>query len=291
MKAFAQAVFRSTNNGMLVYAAFPRSGSQHLLNLIATCTGNRTKVVKAKLGTSFGHNFISMRKLLTNPSFGKRLILYGHFPYHKYNISIIEQFSAKPMAMVSIRALPDVVVSYKDYVDKAGFGPLDYRIDGMTEGNAAWHELDDQGKYDYIIQFVMPWYVRFIAGWLEGAKRWPTELVTFEEHSRHPWQCLVHLGKALNLEMDAAALELLKTPATLERRNLNVGIDGRGFELLSEQQRDGIRKLLSYYGHAFMQSDLTKYLLHGYKGLPFSVEDVIAKKAAQGGSPLLARYD
>jgi len=289
MNRIVKAFYQSANKGMLVYAAFPKSGSQHLLSLISKCTGVRTKLMTPKLGTGYGHNFISKRKLLTSPGFGRRLILYGHFPYHKYNISIIEQFSANPMAIVSIRALPDVVVSYKDHIDKAGSGPLDYRIDGIIEGNVAWHDLDDRGKYDYIIQFVMPWYVRFIAGWLEGTKRWPTEIVTFEEHTRHPWQCLVQLGKALNLDMDDAALELLKTPAKLERKNLNVGIDGRGFEILSGQQRDGIRKLLSYHGNAFMQSDLTKYLLGGYPGLPFSVEEVIAKKAAHGTSPLLAR--
>jgi len=290
MNAIARAFYQSANKGMLVYAAFPRSGSQHLVNLITKCTGDRTKLLKAKLGTSYGHNFISKQKLLTHPGFGRRLVLYGHFPYHRYNISIIEKFSANPMALVSIRALPDVVVSYKDHVDMAGFGPLDYRVDGMIEGNAAWHDLDDQGKYDYIIQFVMPWYVRFIAGWLEGAKRWPTEFVTFEEYTRYPWQCLVHLGEALKLEMDAAALELLKTPATLEKIHLNVGIDGRGFEVLSGKQRDGIRKLLSYHGNAFLQSNLTKYLLHGYGGLPFSVEDVIAKKAAQGLNPLVESF-
>lgn len=290
MRAIAKALYRSTNKGMVIYAAFPRSGSNYLINLIASCTGNRTKILKAKLGASYGHNFISVRKLLTNPCFRKRLILYGHFPYHKYNISLIEKFSASPMVMVSIRPLPDVVVSYKEHVDAAGFGPLDYRVDGMTEGNAAWNELDEKRKYDYIIQFVMPWYVRFVAGWLEGAKRWPTELLTFEEHTRHPWQCLVHLGKALNLEMNVAALETLRTPETLEMKNLNVGIGGRGFEILSEEQRDGIGNLLSYHGKAFMQSDLAKYLLRGYEGLSFSVEDVIAEKAMKGSNPFFTRY-
>jgi len=288
--AICKTLYRSVNKRMVVYAAFPKSGSQHLRNLITKCTGNRTMIIAAKTSRGYGHNFISMRKLLTHPCFRKRLIVCGHFPYHQHNISMIEHFSADPMAMVSIRPLPDVVVSYTDHADRAGFGPLDYRIDGMTECNAAWHELDEKRKYDYIIQFVMPWYVRFVAGWLEGSRRWPTELLTFEEHTRHPWQCLVNLGKTFDLEMDAAALETLRRPATVETKNLNVGIGGRGFEILSEEQRDRIRNLLSYYGNAFTQSDLTKYLLHGYGGLSFSVEDVIAEKATKGSSPLFSWY-
>lgn len=283
--SIGMAFYRSVNKSMIVYAAFPKSGSQHLRNLIGKCTGSRTKIIAAKTSTGYGHNFISMRKLLTNPCFRKRLIVYGHFPYHQHNISMIEQFSAHPMAMISIRPLPDVVVSYKDHVDRAGFGPLDYRVHGMTECNAAWHELDEQRKYDYLIQFVMPWYVRFVAGWLEGSRRWPTELLTFEEYTRHPWQCLVNLGQAFRLDMDDEALEALKTPATVEKKNLNVGIGDRGREILSEEQHDGLRKLLSYYGNAFVQSDLTKYLLHGYRGLPFSVEDVIRNESHAAPQP------
>lgn len=290
LRAIGKAVYGRVNKGMMVYAAFPKSGSRHLMNLITKCARPRTKVLKAKTCPGYGHNFISMRKLLTNPGFRKRLILYGHFPYHSHNMSMIEQFSANPMVMVSIRPLPDVVVSYKDHVDRTGFGPLDYRVDGLSECNNAWHELDDKGKYDYVIRFIMPWYVRFVAGWMEGSKRLPTELLTFEEHTRQPWQCLVNLGKAFDLEMDAAALETLKVPAMLEKRNLNVGIEGRGFEILSENQRDGIGGLLSCFGNVFMQSELAKYLLHGYGGLSFSVDDVIAEKAARGFNPFFSRY-
>jgi len=60
--------------------------------------------------------------------------------------------------------------------------------------------------------------------------------------------------------------------------------------MLSEEKREMTRNLLSYHGNAFTHSDLTKYLLHGYGGLSFSVEDVIAEKATKGSSPLFSWY-
>ncbi len=275
-EAILRKAFSTLNSGAVVYAAFPKSASQHLVNLLKIAFEDRIRVVTPKTAAGYGHNFISEKELHAHLLHcRKRLILYGHIPFNEHNNFIIEQLGQNTKIIVSIRPLPDIVVSYKEHIDRGFYGPLDYRINRLPESNAEWAHFDDEKKYDYIIQYIIPWYVRFLVVWMEGAKKWPTRFVTFEEHCFFPFEFLVNISRFLKLEVDIEALKSKIDPGKLSKSNFNVGKTGRGFKLLTDKQLHALETLLTYFGDSFLKSSQAKYVLYGYEGLPFDVTDVI----------------
>jgi hypothetical protein len=236
------------------------------------------------MSVGYGHNFISQDAVFGSvTNFFKRLVLYGHFPYHYYNNLVMEGLGADTKILVSIRSLPDIVVSYKEHVDKSNYGPLDYRINGLPECNAQWSKFDDKDKYDYIIKFIVPWYIRFAVGWMEGAKKWPLRFVTFEEQTLYPHDFMMNVNSFLQIAVGPLELKEKLNPESLSKLSYNVGIIGRGYKLLDQDQLTRIKELVSCFGYSFLGSNLGKYLLYGYDGLPFEVADVI-RNNAQGAS-------
>jgi hypothetical protein len=271
-------IFRNTGCRFFTLAAFPKSASAYLRTLLKfACKGN-LKVVNAKIDNGFGHNFISESILLSKLKLRRDLLLYGHIPYNHYNINIIEKFTSELKIIISLRPLPDVVVSYKDHVDKEKSGPLDYHTATLPECYPGWQEAEDDTKYDYVINYILPWYVRFVASWIEASKKWPTDFISFEEHTLYPADCLLNITRFLRLEIDPSKIELIRNSEDVPKKNFNVGVSGRGMKLLKAAQIDRIKEIVGFYNDSFFKSYLGKYLLYGYEALPFEPLDVIRLK-------------
>ena len=104
-----------------------------------------------------------------------------------------------PRCSCTIRSLPDTLVSYREHIEKTGHGPLDPHMPGLTEGTH-FAKLTDRQQYDYLIKFVMPWYIRFVAGWLEAAHEWNVKFITYEELTNRPTECLREIAEFLGLD-------------------------------------------------------------------------------------------
>jgi len=278
-------MFRKTGCRFFVFAAFPKSASAYLKTLVKLVCTDNLNMVKSKICDGFGHNFLSESILLSKVKLRKDLLLYGHIPYNHYNISIIEKFADELKIFISLRPLPDVVVSYKDHVDKEKFGPLDYHTADWSECYPGWQDARDETKYDYVIKYILPWYVRFVAGWLEASKKWATDFITFEEHTLYPADCLSNITRFLRLEIDSSKIELIRNSEDISKKNFNVGVSGRGSKLLKAEQLDRIKELVGLYSDFFSDSYLGKYLLYGYEALPFEPLDVIRLKAQHVNTP------
>jgi len=276
-KQILKRIFSKVNRRRIaIYSAFPKSASQHLINLIKIGTDNKTIIVSAKTGSGWGHNIINEEKIyLDIPNYFKHKVLYGHFPFSAHNNHALKTLAPNSNIIVSIRPLPDVVISYKEHIDRKGFGPLDLRIIGASEGNQNWNNLDDNKKYDYIINFVIPWYIRYIMGWLVGAKEWPLRIITFEEHTLFPYKLLESVSDFLKIQITATSVKEKVSPKNIQLTNYNVGRMGRGRQILSREQLITIQNILSFFGESILDSNIGKYLLHGYDGLKFDVTDVV----------------
>jgi hypothetical protein len=277
-RKFARRIFRRFGGSFFLYTCFPKSASQYLAAMISNVFENDLKVIKAKSGPGLGHTFISQDELIRNLNYRKNLLLYGHIPYIHSNIEILERRFRIQRVIITIRPLPDIVVSYKEHVDRLGHGPLDYHVHDLPECHPEWHILGDEKKYDFIIQFVIPWYVRFVTGWLEASKSIPVDFITFEEHTLFPRDCLSNISAFLNLHLNAASIEKLKTIHMTPTTNFNKGISGRGGQLLKQTQLDRINEIVSLCGEMFHNSFLGKYLLHGYEGQQTEPHEVIGLK-------------
>lgn len=278
-------IFRKTGCRFFVFSAFPKSASAYLKTLLKLVCTDNLNMVKSKICHGFGHNFVSESILLSKLKLRKDLLLYGHIPYNHYNISIIEKFADELKILISLRPLPDVVVSYKDHVDKGKLGPLDYHTADLSECYQGWQDAKDETKYDYVINYILPWYVRFVASWLEASKKWATDFITFEEHTLYPADCLLNITRFLRLEIDSSKIELIRNSEDIPRKNFNVGVSGRGAKLLKVAQIDRIKELVGLYNSSFSKSYLGKYLLYGYEALPFEPLDVIRLKDQYVNTP------
>jgi hypothetical protein len=278
-REIVRRIFRKTGCKIFVYSAFPKSASQSMLSLIQETARTKLKVIKPKIGNGSGHNFISPDELAKGLSFRKNTMIFGHLPFNNTNFKIIKKYQKKTKIFVSIRPLPDIVVSYKEHVEKFNFGPLDYHIDGVPECNPGWGLLDEKRKYDFIISFIIPWYIRFAVSWMEAAKKWPVEFVTFEELTGYPQACILNIMRFLEIDLSLSLKTNLENTKNLPRCNYNKGIGGRGFELLQREQLRIIEDLILMHGEGFYHSTLGRYLLFGYDGLPFDPEQISSEKA------------
>lgn len=270
-------LFQATNKGVAVYSAFPKSASQHILNLLTIGTNSQLEIISPKMSNGFGHNFINTKSIYGKLSnYFKNILIYGHIPYHEYNSAVIKNLTNQHRVLISIRPLPDVVVSYKEHVEKGGgFGPLDYRIPGLAECNPNWNNLSEHEKYDFIIQFIIPWYVRYIIGWLSAATEYKLKFITFEEHTLFPYEALVSVSEFLKIQIDKDKLSLELQNGSVEKSNFNVGKRGRGYQALNARQLSTINAMFSSFGGEIFGSNIVKYLLYGYDGLAFTPKDVI----------------
>lgn len=274
-----QGLFHRTNCRIFIFTAYPKSASTHLRNLLKIVCRKSIEIVSPKISDGFGHNFISEAEVLKKLNFRKDVMLCGHMPYNSHNATVIKKFTQTPQVIVSLRPLPDLVISYKEHVDKIKFGPLDYRIAGMSECYSGWQSADDGKKIDYIINYILPWYVRFVASWKAASKKWRTDFITFEEHTLYPADSLSNIVQFLQLVVNTSELEALKNPENVPPKKINVGLSGRGLKILKQEQLDRIKELVTLYDDLFAESNLGKYLLYGYERLPFDPINVIRFKA------------
>lgn len=269
-------LFNRTNKGLYLYSSFPKSGSNHVLELIKIGSNYSIKDVIPKLSSSYGNNFIDINKIVGSlGNYKKEILIYGHIPFHMHTRLILDKLNFERKILVSIRSLPDVVVSYKEHIDKYGGGPLDHRIVGAQECNHNWINLSDTEKYDYIIKFIIPWYVTFIVGWVSAGSKLDVKFITFEEHTLFPANSICNIFKFLEISNHGDKLLNKNFNVNKIKSNFNVGLSGRGHNLLTNKQTNSIESLFKNFDNDLKRSYLVKYLLYGYEGLPFTIEDIV----------------
>jgi len=243
---------------LVLLAAFPKSASQHMLYRIES--GFRdTHTIRAKIDLGYGHNFLSKTTLLEHIDPGKINILYGHYPLNHANRDVLDTFAGK-QAIVLIRSLPDVVVSYADHMRKNSWGPLDWGVEGCIECHPGFADITTAGQHDFIIRFILPWYLRFLSSWLAYRDTLPVKIVTFEDQTLHAGDTLSEIGEYLQLE--TVPDRELAADGGVVKVNFNQGISGRGRELLSAAQLEEIARLTDTAGLQRYAS-LCRYLTHG----------------------------
>lgn len=157
------------------------------------------------------------------------------------NTQILQAFDIRPIVLV--RSFPDIVVSLSDFFDQGAtvntfFGDI-------------WPTLDEQGKYDLIIDHVMPWYAGFYASWERAQRlgRLNCLFVIYREMVADKPAMVARIADFLGLhktpEECAAAVSAVDGNAAGTR--FNRGIVGRGTRTLSTEQIARLRRLVTIY--------------------------------------------
>jgi hypothetical protein len=273
----------------LIVAAFPKAASKYVVSLLLSCS-KQSKVINPKLTHGYGHNFLSPRKF---PILSKRnalnLIVYGHFPMSQYNLSVISELTPQSKCIVLIRPLADIVISLADHINKLSVSPLDYNILGLMDGFN--RTTSTMLLYDRIILFTLPWYIRFICSWVYGKHNVPVEISTFEENTQYPALSTRNILNFGDFPINDCVLDELEMSADvpIANQNFNIGLSGRGYELLSKQQLTRIEELVDLAG--LTNTVLGSYLKTGFSRLNFTVIDAINHKIVNPTIPSLLLAD
>lgn len=254
LPSLVAAMANRISHRVVVYSAFPKSGSQSTREMIRQTLGEGTSLCIPKAHRGFGHNVVMRGKLPRTRRFFRPCLIYGHIPPTAHNVDQLEQVSSSPW-FISIRGLKDIVVSYKEHVDRSGFGPLDYRLPGLSEGLPDWQSMQDKMKFSFIIRHIMPWYVRFVAGWRYVATWRPVRFIRFEDVVGDPLQTRQMIAEELQTELGSQVGD----PA-MPRVNFNVGARNRGTAQLNPDHCRELERLLEFYPE-IREEELGGYLL------------------------------
>lgn len=250
-------IFKSSESGILVYkklrkmfygdcrtifvAAMPKSGSSFLARTLCAAMGYRHSYCAA------GYSNIEQELYLPRlvDVYGKGTVVQQHVRANEPNVLLFDEFGIRPVVM--IRNLFDVVMSVRDHM-------LNERLDDLPSNypSARFAEFSDEKKLDYIVNFVMPWYVAFYASWhaVEAKAQLDFQWLVYDEIIED-WpetvrQVLEFQGLACPRDKITRIVDDLRAERNPTVR-INKGVKGRGEASLNDRQKSAIVELTSYY--------------------------------------------
>ena len=174
------------------------------------------------------------------------LVTHVHMQALPANRHFMDALGLRPVIM--LRAIPDMLVSYADMLDKDPHSPDNWLNIRLPQNYAA---LPLATKNDFLIDMIGPWYASYFATWLEYAAENPGRvcILDYDRFVAEPVTALeillAHAGLARPREICQAALD-----AVWEERadfRFNKGLSGRGFARFTRGQIARLERQLDFY--------------------------------------------
>lgn len=157
------------------------------------------------------------------------------------NIQIMQAFNIRPVILV--RNVFDAVVSMVDFYRQGASFNSYHRAD--------FPNLSEEKQVDLIIDFIVPWYLQFVASWklAEQENRVETYWLTYEELTQNKTDSIKNLLEFYGLGAHGGSVERLvaANEAESRRNRFNKGVAGRGKSSLTDAQKQRIIALTEYY--------------------------------------------
>lgn len=219
-----------TKNPIIV-ACMPKSGSTWLSQALRAVTGYGDIPVSSH----WAIQEIDPGTMARYQGFG--LVGHIHLIASAYTIGLLNHYQVK--VIVLTRKLPDVIVSLREFF----YAPEimnQLKREGVLQSSfymidQKFYDLSEKEQYDFLIDFALPWYLWFAASWQRYREklRYPSVWLSYDE---------LMADRAGVLARTADSLDLPKTNnfdkslGTLGNTRLNVGVSGRGYNVLSDDQ-------------------------------------------------------
>lgn len=228
---------------LIVVAAAPRSGSTFLSNVISQTTRLRYFRLCSGYSTNEHDLYLPALCLMNDTGCVSQMHMKGTF----HNASLINLFGIKPVILV--RNIFDIVVSLaRDLRKKEELPGYEEGLNGYSFLwlDRATKKLKDNELLDLIIDLAIPWYVNFYVSWYRLCQQQTVNAIWLN------YEILMHDKEKTILSI----LEFLNfpLPSTLDKEILskkyatfNQGKTGEGLKILSDKQKNKIRKVFAYY--------------------------------------------
>lgn len=220
----------------LFVSAMPKSGSTFLVNALCGCTGFQQQF----LGS---HQLNEQDLYLPNllDAWSRNIVSHQHTRPHAPNLSLLDSFDIRPVILT--RNLFDAAVSLTDHLERESEETPIFNAppDFATRSRAA--------RLEMVLDFAMPWYVAFFAGWTEAVRRDSRDLLwlRYEDLATDGVSAVARVLAWYGLDIPTEQIEAAVDGAAGAQSRLNRGISGRGMAELSQRQQNKLIRLCGYY--------------------------------------------
>lgn len=233
--AIKRTLFRPADR--ILINAMPKSGSTFLTSALAEVTG----AMKFFLGNEYAseQDFYYPRMVDT---WNMRLVSHQHAHPNRTNIECLIKFEIKPI--IQVRNIFDIVVSAKDHLNTL-------RRDNVFPKTPDYRSLPEEQKIDAVIDHHVAWQLQFYDGWMRADIE--KCVISYEDMIADYSGTIARALEFYNIEAPEdkiieVADRLNATKNTnAEGTRFNKGEAGRGAEMLSDAQKDRIRRMASYF--------------------------------------------
>lgn len=179
-------------------------------------------------------------KLIKN--LNKNVIIHQHLKAADANVKLLEKYNVKTIVLT--RNVYDIIVSFYDHLHNE---TLKWSMLMIEED---FFSLNEQEKYDMIIDFLTPWIFNFYVSWYRASKDLKVHWIKYEDVINSPQSSIEKIIWKWNLEkqLDSDKLKKILSRSKKSTTNrFNKGISGRGRKILSKKQIDRIHSFTNYY--------------------------------------------
>lgn len=216
------------NQGKIIFlAAFPKSGSTYISNLLSKLTGYPIQTAVQ----FFGHNEQDIFEIRLQSLIGLNAVIQQHAKGTLNNINLLSKYHIKPIFLV--RNIYDVIVSLSDHTEKED---AKYPM-GYIHPEYAGMSVDE--KREFIIINVVPWYLDFYLSWRDASTEVEVLWLTYENFFADQLAGLKKIVEFYELGSHYTEATMKENIASMPSsgNRLNVGKAGRGEALLSHEQK------------------------------------------------------
>ena len=235
----------SQKRNYLWHVAMPKSGSTWLSEILAELFKIRGGTTSRLIPDHAQRPQEIDPRLFVNPQ-GQDVFFYQqHCVYSRYTEHLVNLTGTK--IIFQYRNLPDVMVSLRDHFELALSGKYDMPSrNGYPKG--MWG-LEQEKIFDYILDVELPWYCKFLDGWLSSdlAQSDRFFAVRYEDLIDSPAEILRRLSTSLSMDFtEEEILQAIENSASNFTRK-NKAVVGRGKSMLSEAQKEQIARVSGYF--------------------------------------------
>jgi hypothetical protein len=226
----------------------PKSGSTYLHTVLREITGLGDASL-CELGDQNEGDICEKRLRQLR----RRSVIQQHVKATQTNLKWLSRYGVRPI--VQTRSLFDILPSLHDHFEREKNGlPCGYvrrEFWGLSWNN----------RMEYLIRIHLPWYLNFLLSWSEAAEQMEMCPITYEELFADSSSTLERILNFYRMTVSRQEIEAAIARTGQLNTRFNVGVSGRGVQLLTSGHKRMIRDLAATCG--FQVSETGSVALSG----------------------------
>lgn len=166
-----------------------------------------------------------------------------HCLYSRFTNKLVDVTGTK--IVFQYRSIKDALAFLIDHYDDALFGSMQEK---HTMPSGA-HNLNRENLRDYVIDIELPWYRKFLSGWMTSDLAITDTFYTknYDDLKASPSNTVFNLSKALDLGFSEKDVATAVDTSSSGFTRLNKGLSGRGLDQFTSEQKEKMVRCMHYF--------------------------------------------